>query len=324
MSQAVHSLLAKSTSLQEEEEQRRLEKIWRELGSTIQHELELGNVHEILYNADGTLWADRPVTGMEPIGTMTAAKAESLISSVVSYHRQTINRDCPKFEGELPINGARFTAALKPIVSSPIFSIRLKAKTIFTLADYVQAGILTADQKAVIETAVLARKNILVVGGTGTGKTTLANGIIAEIVRVTPQHRLVIIEDTAEIQCTAQNAVLLHTTSTVDMLNLLKTTMRLRPDRILVGEVRGPEALALLKAWNTGHPGGVATVHANNARAGLIRLEQLISEATSAPMQTLIGEAVDLIVSIVKTPTGRKVDEVLSVQGFQEGDYQVL
>ena len=183
---------------------------------------------------------------------------------------------------------------------------------------------MTSGQKTVIEAAVLARKNILVVGGTGTGKTTLTNGIIAEIVRVTPEHRLVIIEDTAEIQCSAQNAVLLHATSTVDMLSLLKTTMRLRPDRILVGEVRGPEALALLKAWNTGHPGGVVTVHANHARAGLIRLEQLISEATPAPMQTLIGEAVDLIVSIVKTPTGRKVDEVLSVQGFQEGEYQFL
>jgi len=151
MTQAVHSFMAKSISLHEEEEQRRLEKIWRELGSTIQHELESGNVHEILYNADGTLWADRPVTGMEPIGTMPAAKAESLISSIVSYHRQTINRDCPKFEGELPINGARFTAALKPIVSSPIFSIRLKAHTIFTLADYVQDGIMSADQKGVVE-----------------------------------------------------------------------------------------------------------------------------------------------------------------------------
>jgi P-type conjugative transfer ATPase TrbB len=313
-----------SISLQAEEEQRRLEKIWRELGTTIQQELESGNVHEILYNADESLWADRPVTGMELIGNMPASKAESLISSVVSYHRQAINRDCPKFEGELPINGARFTAALMPIVSSPVFSIRLKAQTIFTLADYVQDGIMTAAQKESIEAAVLARKNILVVGGTGTGKTTLTNAIIAEMVRATPHHRLVIIEDTAEIQCAAQNAVLLHATSTVDMLSLLKTTMRLRPDRILVGEVRGPEALALLKAWNTGHPGGVATVHANHAQAGLIRLEQLISEATPAPMQTLIGEAVDIIISIVKTSTGRKVDEVLTVTGYEKGDYQVL
>ena len=313
--------LAKPVTLQEEEEQRHLEKIWRELGPLIHRELEQGNIHEILYNADESLWVDRPVTGMEKIGTLPASKAEALISSVVSYHRQSIHRDCPKFEGELPINGARFTAALKPIVSSPIFSIRLKASTVFTLADYVQAGIMTNDQKAVIEAAVLAQKNILVVGGTGTGKTTLANGLIEEIVRVTPHHRLVIIEDTAEIQCTAKNAVLLHTTSTVDMLSLLKTTMRLRPDRILVGEVRGPEALALLKAWNTGHPGGVATVHANHARAGLTRLEQLIAEATPAPMQTLIGEAVDLIVSIVKTSTGRKIEEIVSVNGFREGGY---
>jgi type IV secretion system protein TrbB len=176
-------------------------------------------------------------------------------------------------------------------------------------------------QKEIIESAVINRQNILVVGGTGTGKTTLTNAIIEAIVRLTPDHRLIILEDTAEIQCSAKNANLLHTTDTVDMLRLLKATMRLRPDRILVGEVRGKEALALLKAWNTGHPGGVATVHANGAKAGLIRLEQLIAEDSTSPMQPLIAEAVNLIVSITKTATGRKIDEILTVKGFQNKEY---
>jgi type IV secretion system protein VirB11 len=175
-------------------------------------------------------------------------------------------------------------------------------------------------QKEQLEIAIRDRKNILVAGGTGSGKTTLANALIAEIVQAHPEHRLVIIEDTAEIQCSAENAVLLHATDNVDMLRLLKATMRLRPDRILVGEVRGPEALALLKAWNTGHPGGVATVHANSAAAGLIRMEQLIAEATPTPIPVLIGEAVDLVVSIVKTPIGRKVHEILQVLGYSPQD----
>jgi type IV secretion system protein VirB11 len=171
---------------------------------------------------------------------------------------------------------------------------------------------------------VTRRQNILVVGGTGTGKTTLANAIIDQMVQAAPQHRLVIIEDTSELQCAADNAVSLRATDSVDMQRLLKATMRLRPDRIIVGEVRGGEALSLLKAWNTGHPGGICTVHANHARAGLQRLEQLIAEVSRAPMRALIAEAVNLIVSIVKADEspGRRIDEVVAVQGFVGSDYQ--
>jgi len=172
-----------------------------------------------------------------------------------------------------------------------------------------------------VRRAVAERHNILVVGGTSTGKTTFANAVIEEIRLASPEHRLVIIEDTAEIQCRAANKVMLRAVEGVDMTRLLKATMRLRPDRICIGEVRGPEALALLKAWNTGHPGGVATVHANDARAGLIRLEQLIAEVSQTPMPALIGEAVDLIVVIAKTPTGRRITEVVTVQGHAGPDY---
>ncbi len=302
------------------ETSRAVEKINRLLGSKILTLLKTPTVIELMLNADGTLWVEYLGGVMEPISTLMPSQAESLIGSVAAYHKDTITRDNPILERELP-TGERFEAILPPVVPAPVFTIRKKASKIMTLTDYLNDGILTPEQTAVIREAIANRRNILVVGGTGSGKTTLTNAIIAGIVEIHPEHRLVIIEDTAEIQCSAKNAVLLHSTDQVDMLRLLKTTMRLRPDRILVGEVRGPEALALLKAWNTGHPGGVATVHANNAKAGLIRLEQLIAEATPASMHTLIGEAVDLIIAIAKTPAGRKVEELVTVHGYQKGEY---
>jgi type IV secretion system protein TrbB len=221
----------------------------------------------------------------------------------------------------LPIDGSRFEALIPPIVPGPTFTIRRKAVRVFTLEDYVTSGIMTARQRAAIERAARNRLNILVVGGTTTGKTTLTNAILRYIAEADPNHRIVIIEDTAELQCTIENKVVLRTSHNVDQLMLLKFTMRLRPDRICLGEARGPEAFALLKAWNTGHPGGVCTIHANNARAGLIRVEQLIAEASTAPMGELIGEAVNVIVSIAKTAEGRKVKEVLFVKGYHNGQY---
>lgn len=297
------------------------QKLIRELGPIIMPLLSDPEVVEIMLNPDGTLWAERLAVGMEPIGSMNASQAESLMATAAATIRTTITRENPILECELPLDGSRFEALIPPVVSSPIFTIRRKASKVFTLDEYVESGIMSSQHQTAIVEAVKQRKNILVVGGTGSGKTTLTNAIINEIVNVSPDHRLVIIEDTAEIQCLAKNAVILRSTDSVDMLRLLKATMRLRPDRILIGEVRGPEALALLKAWNTGHPGGVATIHANNAHAGLIRLEQLIAEATQAPMQTLIGESVDLVISITKTAQGRKIEQILSVLKYKDNEY---
>jgi P-type conjugative transfer ATPase TrbB len=302
--------------------QRRMaEKLRRELGPQICAFLEQPDIIEIMLNPDGTLWIDRLGGDMEQVGTMTAMQAEALMGTVASTLRTTISRENPVLECELPLDGSRFEAVIPPIVSAPSFTIRRKAVKVFTLADYVASGIMSQRQRNAIETAARERQNILVVGGTTTGKTTLTNAILRFIAEVSPNHRIVIIEDTAELQCTIDNHVMLRTSYNVDQLRLLKVTMRLRPDRICLGEARGAEALALLKAWNTGHPGGVCTVHANNARAGLIRMEQLIAEATPAPMGALIGEAVNVIVSIAKTAEGRRVKEVLHVRGFEDGQY---
>ncbi len=306
-----------------EEQARRLaETLRRQLGPTLCDLLHQDDVVELMLNPDGRVWVERLGELMQPVGRMAAATAESFIATVASTLRGTVTRENPILECELPLNGERFEALIPPVVKAPTFTIRRKASAVFTLEDYERQGIMSAAQRVRIARAIAKRENILVVGGTGSGKTTLTNAIIDHMVNASPRHRLVIIEDTAEIQCTAENAVLLRATDTVDMQRLLKATMRLRPDRIIVGEVRGGEALALLKAWNTGHPGGACTVHANHARAGLTRIEQLIAEVSQTPMHALIGEAADLIVSIVKTETGRRIREVVEVEGFDGANYR--
>ncbi len=214
-----------------------------------------------------------------------------MIIGSVAHALQTEADDMqPIISGELPIGGHRFEGLLPPVVSAPTFSIRRRASRLIPLDDYVDDGIMTESQAGLITHAISSRLNIVVAGGTGSGKTTLANAVIAEIVRQAPEHRLLILEDTSEIQCAAQNAVSLHTSDAADMARLLKSTMRLRPDRIIVGEVRDGAALTLLKAWNTGHPGGITTIHANSAASALRRLEQLTAEASQQPMREVIGK----------------------------------
>jgi type IV secretion system protein TrbB len=291
-------------------------KIVRELGETIMSALNDDDVIEVMLNSDGLLWVEKIGKPMEHIGELSAPIAKSVIETIASYYDDKVTSNHPILECELPIDGSRFEALIPPVVVHPTFTIRKKATKIFTLSDYVKSEIITQSQKELLEQMILERKNILVVGGTSSGKTTLCNAIIHSISNLTPDHRMVIIEDTAELQCSAKNQVILRATAEVNMLKLLRATMRLRPDRILVGEVRGGEALNLLKSWNTGHPGGIATVHANSAQAGLIRLEQLIAEATSGQMQELIAEAIDVVVFIARTAKGREIKQIIQVDKF--------
>ena len=301
------------------------EKLKRDLGPVLLEALSDPKTVEIMANADGRLWQERLGERMRCIGTMRASQVEAVIKTVAGYHGKEVTRLKPTLEGELPLDGSRFAGQLPPVVSAPTFAIRKRAIAIFTLPQYVAAGIMTSAQCSIIARAIAEHRNILVVGGTGSGKTTLVNAIINEMVACDPSERLFIIEDTGEIQCTAENAVQYHTSIDVTMTMLLKTTLRMRPDRILVGEVRGPEALDLLMAWNTGHEGGAATLHANNAMAGLDRLSMLISMHPDAPMpiEPLIGNAVDIICHISRTAEGRRVHEILEVLGYQQGRYLI-
>lgn len=300
---------------------RQIEALRRNLGGDILGYLEDPAVIEIMLNPDGQVWVDILGGGMEPRSTMDPVRGQMIIDTVASMIGTVVTPESPIVECELPLDGSRFEGVMPPSVARPTFTIRKKALLIFTLEDYVARGIMTQAQCDVIRQAIRERQNILISGGTGTGKTTLANAVLHAISGETPDHRIVIIQDTLELQCAAPNVVFFRTSDTVDMIRLLRATMRMRPDRIVVGEVRGPEALALLKAWNTGHPGGIGTVHANDAAAALIRMGQLIQEANVPPNPELIAEAVNLVVSIKRTPAGRAVEEIVQVKGFEEGRF---
>lgn len=281
------------------------------------------SIIELMLNPDGKLWIDRLGQGRSFTGhTMTPADAERVIFIVASSVGLTCNKDTPILSAELPRSGSRFQGILPPIVQRPTFTIRKKAVKIFTLEDYVCQEILKPAHADIIRHAIVSRKNILIAGGTGSGKTTLTNAILNEIAAT--QDRVVIIEDTQELQCNADDCVSLRTKEEcASMTDLLRATMRLRPDRIVIGEVRGPEALALLKAWNTGHPGGCATLHADSAERALSRLEQLVFEAGISAANRLIAEAVNLIVFIEKHGVSRQVREILALHGVSGDSYQL-
>lgn len=331
-----------------DEQHLRLEtKLKRELGETVLALLAQEKTEDILLNPDSSLWAKLRGEGFIRVGEMAETQAMSALSTTAAWRGTVLNHSNPILETELPIDGSRFEGIVPPIVRRPVFAIRLRPKTVFTLEDYEAGGILTRkndpanarrlredfaaavrglSHAEVIRAAVLARKNILVVGSTGSGKTTLVNALLDALSTLTPDDRVISIEDTTELQCTVKNYLDLRAVGTVTMLDCLRACMRLKPTRIVVGEVRGAEAHTLLKAWNTGHPGGAATVHADDALRGLIRFESLVAEATNSPQQQLIAEAVDLVIFVDEEPSlraGRKVREVLLVHGHREGRYDV-
>jgi type IV secretion system protein VirB11 len=212
---------------------------------------------------------------------------------------------------------------MPPGAPAPCFAVRNPADVLYRLQDYVAARIMSAPQAASLALAVRQRQNILVVGGTSSGKTTLVNALLAEIADL--DERVVILEDTRELKCAAADCVALRTKPGVATLaDLVRSTLRLRPDRIIVGEVRGPEALDMLKAWNTGHPGGITTVHANSGEAGLYRLEQLVQEAVVTVPRDLIVQAIDIVVFLDGRGINRRVETVLELTCLDDdGEYDL-
>jgi type IV secretion system protein VirB11 len=306
---------------------RHQESLYHALGPLIAGALAQADVVEIMANPDGSLWVDRAGVGRERVGRIEPAAAETTIRLLASHMGETVNLDRPAIAGVLPRSGERFQGVLPPLAERPVFTIRKRASIVFTLDDYVAKGILTAQGAAIIRKAVVERRNILVAGGTGSGKTTLVNAILAE--PAFKGDRIVIIEDTKELQCPAEDKVELLTKSTeprVSMTELLRMTLRLRPDRIIIGEVRGGEALAMLKAWNTGHPGGVATIHANSAGDALRRVEDLVGESSHTIPRRSIASAINLIMHIERIPNaaGRRVSCIVEVTGYGDGDYVLL
>jgi P-type conjugative transfer ATPase TrbB len=282
-------------------------------GSAIATYLEDPGVAEVMLNPDGRLWIDRLSTGLEDAGVhIAAADAERIVRLVAHHVGVEVHAASPRVSAELPETGERFEGVVPPIVTAPCFSIRRAASLVFSLADYVEAGVMTRCQAERLRQAVHTRENVLVVGGTSTGKTTLANALLAEMART--GDRIVLIEDTRELQCTAPNLVALRTKDgAASLCDLVRSSLRLRPDRIPIGEVRGGEALELLKAWGTGHPGGVGTLHAGSAIGALHRLEQLIQEAVVTVPRPLIAETVNLIAVLAGRGPARRLTELAVV-----------
>jgi type IV secretion system protein TrbB len=296
------------------------------LGPDIAAFLEDPAVVEVMLNPDGRLWIDRLSTGLFNTGAvLTPADGERIIRLVAHHVGAEVHAGSPRVSAELPETGERFEGLLPPVVAAPAFAIRKPAVAVFTLDDYARVGIMTADQAALLRKAVTERRNILVAGGTSTGKTTLTNALLAEVAK--SDDRVVLIEDTRELQCAAPNLVALRTKDGVATLSdLVRSSLRLRPDRIPIGEVRGAEALDLLKAWGTGHPGGVGTIHAGTALGALRRLEQLIQEAVVTVPRALIAETIDIVAVLAGRGSVRRLAELGLVAGLDpaSGDFLVV
>jgi type IV secretion system protein VirB11 len=294
------------------------------LGPAIARFLEDPAVVEVMLNPDGRLWVDRLSDGLSDTGErLSAADGERIVRLVAHHVGAEVHDRRPRVSAELPETGERFEGLLPPVVTAPVFAIRKPAVAVFTLDDYIAAGIMTADQAAILRQAVASRANILVAGGTSTGKTTLTNALLAEVAKTT--DRVIVIEDTRELQCRAQNIVAMRTKDGVATLSdLVRSSLRLRPDRIPIGEVRGSEALDLLKAWGTGHPGGIGTIHAGTALGALRRLEQLIQEAVVTVPRALIAETIDLVAVLSGRGAARRLAELARVDGLAaDTDYRL-
>lgn len=323
--------------------ERKLESIRRNLGPTIMSALEDPLVIEVMLNADGRVWIEKHGKGMYDSGfVMRQAQAEILLAAIAGTMNTVVTRESPILEGELPLDGSRFEGIISPVVQAPIFAIRKHAQVEIGLGDYKTDGVLTnrddprnrggisrgdffnvckgLDHYDILVKAIEHRKNIVVIGGTGSGKTSLVRALLAMKAKIRPFARSVIIEDTRElVNLPIANKVMLRTTQNVNMLQLLRATLRLRPDDIIVGEVRGPEFLALSTAWNTGHPGGVATIHADDTEEGLVRMEQMMQQAGVPPDPRLISSVAHVLVWIDKDtsiPAGRKVRDIALVRGY--------
>lgn len=314
----------------QEQEKKRIHTLANSMGATILEFLADANISELALNTDSRLWIDTFTQGWVDTGIQIRPNtAKRIILGVAAMAATTIDMDNKPFlEAELkPCQlwpKCRFQAELPDIVDNPSFNIRKHGKTIFSLDDYVQQGTMTQKQKDIIEGAIHNHANIIAAGGTSSGKTTLLNAILKEI--SSTGDRLVIIEDTPELQCSAPNHVNLKTQKPfIDMNELLRMSLRISPRRIIVGEVRGKEALTMLKAWNTGHDGGCATLHSDSALESLYRLEQMVSEISITPQQRTISQAVDMVIYIKKEGVKRVIKEIIKVNGYDhlKQEYQI-
>ncbi len=302
----------------------------RYLGAGIVAALRDDDVTEIYVNAGGgAVWLDRRSVGrVRSAAVLGEGQVRSFLNAVAHAQRVELTRDRPQLQAELPddelFRQARLQGLVPPLAEAPVFVLRKPATRVWSLDEYVRQGILTAAHRAALARAVDGRENLLVAGGTRSGKTTFVNAVLHEIATRCPRDRVVVLEDTRELQCAAEDRLALRTTDDVDLAGLVRLTLRSSPDRIVIGEVRDKAAMQLLDAWSTGHPGGVATVHATDAAGALERLDRL-AQRNGVPSQAhLVAAAVDLVAVIVGGSRPRRVREMVRVLGLDRaGGYEL-
>jgi type IV secretion system protein TrbB len=336
---SVIALREEPSQLRDGTEQAYADMMARYLGNAIMKAFDDDDVTEVYRNSHpDVVWYDTRSRGRIDSGErLDANRCEMFLNAAAASQNATLSLDTPRVQAELPMamfRRSRLQGFVPPASSGPAFNIRKPPTVIYSLDDYVSAGSLSRAQRAALREAVIMRWSVLVAGGTNTGKTTLCNALLREVTDCFPQDRVVILEDTVELQCCARDYLALRTGDGLNLSALVRSSLRTSPNRIVVGEVRGAEALDLLDAWATGHPGGCGTVHASSAEGALNRLDRLAQRSGVPPQRSLVAEAVDLVVVTEGGNSGRRVADLARVVGLdptgqfvlqhltQEGDWK--
>lgn len=299
----------------------------------VQHLRDDPTVSEILINGPNEIYVERKGK-LEKTDAAFRSEDElvAAVNSIANSIGRRINDEEPRLDARLP-DGSRIHAVLKPLASSgTIVSIRKFFQTKLSFKDYIKLGALSPDAANFLEICMFLGKNILVSGGTGSGKTTLLNLLCS---RIPKGQRVITIEDSRELSVDYEHVVSFETRMPneqgkyeVSMKDLLKSSLRLRPDRIIVGEVRGSEGLELIQAMNTGHKGCLGTVHANTAADAMVRIETLAmggdSKVSEKAMQYSVASAIHLVVQISRLSDGsRRIMEITECLGLDD-DYNYI
>jgi pilus assembly protein CpaF len=289
------------------------------------------SVSEIMGNPDATWWYERDgIIRREALIRFDAGRLRTGLEVIANHLGKRLDEDNPILHAQLP-DGSRLAAVIPPVVRpAPALTIRKFTSRRYTVDDIIARGTLSRSLADYLSGQISNGKTLLISGGTGTGKTTLLN-ILAQA--IPEDERIVVIEDTSELRIQKPNVLAVECqTDTfkarISFDDLLKSALRWRPDRIILGEVRGIEARTLLDSFNTGHAGSLATIHANSAEKALHRFANLVmrnhGQTTFSDTEAEIGEAVDFVVHVERKPGRRIVREVLALHGYDRDSKRFL
>lgn len=308
--------------LDDSSEERRLEVLVDSLGEDFMNTWAKPDVTEINVNDDGKMWVKRHGLNASHFSNLTPSEAMNVISLVADSVKEIVSFENYKLECEFPLDGSRFSALVPPVVRAPSFSLRKHNPRQIPLSDFVAQGVFPQEVHDLIRSAIAQKLNFLVVGGTASGKTTLVNSVINEMALMNPRERVVIAEDTRELKSSFDNTLYLRTTLAAPLSEVVSVILRHSPDRIFVGEVRDHTALNMLMLWNTGHPGGICTIHANSAHETFGRMEDMVRQACGEPLSRVVGQAVDIVLFLepAQNSAGRVLSQVIRCHGYNEKD----